>query len=163
MITVRKSRRKEQVVNLNIDGRKIKIYRMSDLSTILDRLMIPTLVLPFVSTVKFHRVPWVGETNWCSRQVDFLVRLRTVSMQHPNVQYKQKCRRFKPTELRYSCLKYNLPNDLGTNLKLYKNLLTDITSTGSGWGQGPLACSCENSNEPSGPIKCRECLAYPRK
>jgi len=44
------------MVNLNIDGRKIKIYRMSDLSSTLDQLMIPTVILSFVGTVKFLRV-----------------------------------------------------------------------------------------------------------
>jgi len=41
------------MVNLNIDGRKIKMYRMSDLSTTLDELMIPTVVLSSVDTAKF--------------------------------------------------------------------------------------------------------------
>lgn len=34
-----------------------KIYRIYDLSTTLDQLMIPTVVLSFVGTVRFHRVP----------------------------------------------------------------------------------------------------------
>jgi len=45
------------MVNLNIDGRKIKIRRVSDLFATLDQLKIPTVALSFVVTVKFHRVP----------------------------------------------------------------------------------------------------------
>ena len=41
------------MVNLNIDERKIKMNRMRDSSTTVDRLMIPTVVLSSVGTVKF--------------------------------------------------------------------------------------------------------------